>query len=148
MDLPCDAIHAILDLLDYRSVCGLRRTCCAHKEAVRTYALKFEHGLAQFYTYSVVEQRRSSVPRLLKYAKKEPARACYRCARCGAGLRNVGDCAACTRRFVLVYAPRPFPAKKMLLWLFLCALLVAQPQPALRSAGVALWIHAVLNEQN
>lgn len=144
MDLPCDAIHVILDLLDYRSVCGVRRTCHAWKDAVRSYALSFERELANFYTYAVVEKRRKGVPELLRYAKKEPGRACYRCGRCGAGVRNVGDCAACMPRLVLILEPRPFRATKILLWLFLCALLVSQPQLALRSTGVALWIHVVL----
>lgn len=144
LDVPYDAIHAILDLLDYRSVCGVRGTCRANKEAVRSYALKFEHELAKFYKYAVAEKRRRSVPELLKYAKRESDRPCYRCGRCGAGVRNVGDCAACMPRLVLVLAPRPFRTTKMLMWLLLCALLVAQPQLALRGTGVALWIHAVL----
>lgn len=148
--LPCDVLQVILELLDYRSVCGVRGTCHAWKDAVRDYALSFERELVKFYTYAVVEKkRRGGVATLLKYAKKEcPAPPRYRCGRCGAAVQDVGDCTACVPRLVLVLEPRSFRATKILLWLFLCALLVAQPQLAMRATGVALWVHAVLDKRN
>lgn len=146
--LPCDVLQVILELLDYRSVCGVRGTCHAWKDAVRDYALSFKQKLEKFYTYSVQKKRRWGVAKLLKYAKKQAAPPRYRCGRCGAAVQDVGDCTACVPRLVLVLEPRPFRATKILLWLFLCALLVAQPQLAMRATGVALWVHAVLDKRN